>query len=45
MIPTKSFAAYSNTTPLAPFDFNRRAVKEDDVHVEILYCGLIKSSR
>jgi uncharacterized zinc-type alcohol dehydrogenase-like protein len=43
MIPTKSFAAYSNTTPLAPFDFNRRAVKEDDVHVEILYCGVCHS--
>ena len=43
MIPTKAFAAYSNTTPLAPFDFNRRALKEDDVHVEILFCGVCHS--
>ena len=43
MIPTKAFAAYSNTTPLAPFDFNRRAVKEDDVHLEILFCGVCHS--
>jgi alcohol dehydrogenase (NADP+) len=43
MIPTKAFAAFSNTTPLAPFDFNRRAVKEDDVHLEILFCGVCHS--
>jgi uncharacterized zinc-type alcohol dehydrogenase-like protein len=43
MIHTKAFAAFSNTTPLAPFEFNRRAVKEDDVHVEILYCGVCHS--
>lgn len=43
MIATKSFAAYSATTPLAPYTFHRRALREDDVHIEILYCGVCHS--
>ncbi len=43
MIATNAYAAFTNTTPLAPFSFNRRAVKEDDVHIEILFCGVCHS--
>ncbi|MBS1628333.1 MAG: NAD(P)-dependent alcohol dehydrogenase [Bacteroidetes bacterium] len=40
---TKSFAAYNATTPLAPYNFERRNVGEYDVHIEILYCGVCHS--
>ncbi len=43
MIPTKAYAAYTATTPLAPFEFNRRAVGANDVQIEILYCGVCHS--
>ncbi len=43
MIATKSFAAYNATTPLAPYNFERRNVGEYDVHIEILYCGVCHS--
>ena len=43
MIPTKAYAAYTATTPLAPFEFNRRAVGTNDVQIEILYCGVCHS--
>jgi uncharacterized zinc-type alcohol dehydrogenase-like protein len=43
MISTKAYAAKSKTTPLAPFDFYRRSVKENDVHIEILFCGVCHS--
>ena len=43
MIPTNAYAAYSDSTPLAPYDFNRRAVKTDDVQIEILFCGVCHS--
>jgi uncharacterized zinc-type alcohol dehydrogenase-like protein len=43
MIPTKAFAAYNATTPLAPFDFNRRAVGANDVQIDILFCGVCHS--
>lgn len=43
MIPTKAYAAYTATTPLAPFDFTRRSVGANDVHIEILYCGVCHS--
>lgn len=39
----KSYAAYSATTPLAPYDFERRALREDDVLIDILYCGVCHS--
>lgn len=43
MIATKAYAAQSKTTPLTPFDFERREVGPNDVHVEILYCGVCHS--
>ncbi len=43
MIPVKSYAAQSATTPLAPWNFNRRDVGAKDVLVEILYCGVCHS--
>lgn len=43
MIPVKSYAAQSATTPLAPWNFNRRDVGAKDVLVEIMYCGVCHS--
>lgn len=43
MIASKAYAAYNKSTPLAPFEFFRRNVKEHDVHVEILFCGVCHS--
>jgi uncharacterized zinc-type alcohol dehydrogenase-like protein len=43
MIPVNAYAAQSPTTPLAPFDFDRRDVGPHDVQVEILYCGVCHS--
>ncbi len=43
MIPTKAYAAFSATTPLAPFEFSRRALRDDDVQIEILFCGVCHS--
>ncbi len=43
MIPVKSYAAQSATTPLAPFSFERRDVGAHDVQIEILYCGVCHS--
>ncbi len=43
MIPTKAYAAYTATTVLAPFEFNRRAVGANDVQIDILYCGVCHS--
>ena len=39
----KSYAAYSATTPLAPYAFELRALREDDVLIDILYCGVCDS--
>lgn len=43
MIQTKGYAAQDASTPLAPFDFERREVGEHDVQIEILYCGVCHS--
>jgi len=40
---TKSYAASSATTPLAPFSMERRAPGEHDVRIEILFCGVCHS--
>jgi alcohol dehydrogenase (NADP+) len=40
---TLSYAAQSATTPLAPFNFERRDVGKHDVQIEILYCGVCHS--
>ncbi len=43
MIATKGYAAQNAITPLAPFSFERRDVGPNDVHIEILYCGVCHS--
>lgn len=43
MIHTNSYAARSASSPLAPFSFDRRDVSENDVEIEILYCGVCHS--
>lgn len=43
MIPVKGYAAQNSTSPLAPFNFERRELKEHDVLVEILYSGVCHS--
>jgi uncharacterized zinc-type alcohol dehydrogenase-like protein len=43
MLPTKAYAALNPTTPLSPYEFNRREVTSNDVLIEILYCGVCHS--
>ena len=43
MTATKSYAAQSATSPLAPLNINRREVGPHDVLIEILYCGVCHS--
>jgi alcohol dehydrogenase (NADP+) len=43
MIKTRAYAAYSATTPLEPFAFERRDPGPNDVVVEIAYCGVCHS--
>jgi uncharacterized zinc-type alcohol dehydrogenase-like protein len=43
MIETKAYAAHSATTPLEPWNFQRREVGPHDVQIEILYCGVCHS--
>ena len=43
MIKTKAYAAQSSTAPLAPFTFERRDPKPDDILIEIAYCGICHS--
>ena len=40
MIQAKGYAVQSATSPLAPFAFTRRVPGPNDVHIEILYCGI-----
>ena len=40
---TKAYAAQSATSPLAPFEIKRRAPGAEDVHIQILYCGVCHS--
>jgi uncharacterized zinc-type alcohol dehydrogenase-like protein len=46
-VPTKTrtlgYAALGPTTPLAPFEFERREPGPTDVQLEILYCGVCHS--
>jgi uncharacterized zinc-type alcohol dehydrogenase-like protein len=37
---TIGYAAQSSETPLAPFAFERRALRPNDIAMEILYCGI-----
>lgn len=43
MTATKAYAAQAPTTPLAPFNFERRDPGPNDVQIEILYCGVCHS--
>ncbi|WP_018615540.1 NAD(P)-dependent alcohol dehydrogenase [Segetibacter koreensis] len=43
MTPTKGYAAQAATEPLAPFSFERRDLRPNDVQIEILYCGVCHS--
>ena len=38
-----AYAVKNATTPFAPFDLDRRDVGENDVQIEILYCGVCHS--
>lgn len=40
---TKAFAAFNPKEPLGPFTFERRALREHDVHVRIHFCGVCHS--
>ncbi|KKW68105.1 hydroxyacid dehydrogenase [Lampropedia cohaerens] len=40
---TYGYAAYSCDTSLAPFRFKRRALRREDVAMEVLYCGVCHS--
>lgn len=40
---TIGYAAQSAESPLAPMSFERRALRENDVAIEILYCGVCHS--
>ena len=40
MTPVKAFAAQNATSPLAPWDIQRREPGPKDVVIEILYCGV-----
>ncbi|MGG9960217.1 NAD(P)-dependent alcohol dehydrogenase [Ferruginibacter sp. SUN106] len=43
MSSTRSYAAQSASSPLAPWTIKRRAPKPHDVEIEILYCGVCHS--
>lgn len=43
MIKTKSYAATSASSPLAPLTIERRNPKPDDVVIEVDYCGICHS--
>ncbi len=43
MIDTKGYAAQSATSPVAPWNFQRRDPRPSDVQIDILYCGICHS--
>lgn len=43
MIQTIGYAALSQNSPLVPFNIERRALQKDDVHIEVLFCGICHS--
>ena len=43
MTTVNAYAAQTATTPLTPFNFERRDVGANDVQIEILYCGVCHS--
>lgn len=40
---THAYAAHDADSPLRTFDFDRRELREDDVHIAIEYCGVCHS--
>jgi uncharacterized zinc-type alcohol dehydrogenase-like protein len=40
---TSAYAAFDPAQPLAPFQFERRALRPNDVAMEVLYCGVCHS--
>jgi uncharacterized zinc-type alcohol dehydrogenase-like protein len=43
MIPAKGYAAQDARTPLAPYRFERRDLRPQDVSIQIQYCGVCHS--
>ncbi len=43
MITVRAYAAQSATTPLEPLSIERRALKPEDVHIDILFSGVCHS--
>ncbi len=43
MIPAKGYTVHHSTDQLAPWNFERRDVGANDIHIEILYCGVCHS--
>ena len=43
MTATKGYAAQSASESLAPYSFERRELRPDDVQIKILYCGVCHS--
>jgi uncharacterized zinc-type alcohol dehydrogenase-like protein len=43
MPAAKAYAAQSAETPLAPWSFERRELRPNDVRIDILYCGVCHS--
>ncbi|WP_111412477.1 NAD(P)-dependent alcohol dehydrogenase [Billgrantia lactosivorans] len=43
MSQTRAYAAHAPDQPLAPYRFERRRPRPDDVAIEILYCGVCHS--
>ena len=43
MIAAKGYAAHSATSPVAPFQFERREPGPHDLQIEILFCGICHS--
>ncbi len=43
MSAAKAYAARSADTPLAPYNFERRELRPNDIAIDILYCGVCHS--
>lgn len=43
MTSAKGYAALDEKAPLAPFDFERRDLRDNDVRIQIAYCGVCHS--
>ena len=43
MIKARGYAAHSATSPLVPYEFERREPRPDDVVIEVTHCGICHS--